>query len=1564
MSICEQKEAFKGLLDYANKNPAPVQNRTIKDDIKEAEILYSNAKFYYASNEFNGALVSYSCAAVLLNSIIRQLTDPLKTRANNILNCCLSAVQILQEKVKTSGGSTGQKDEEKKDWGKICTNLQPLVFSKGSSDCLFFSSVAGLRKEKELFRTSLIFPLSYPNLYPKASKGILIYGPPGTGKTYIVKAAVNELQKTDPNVGVLFFAPSPGDLKGKYVGETEKKIEEWFTCASRAACESQLECPGQKKFISLIFMDEFDAIAPDRNTDSTGLAANSVNTLLQMMDGIKSKENVAVVAATNFPWYLDSAILRRFDTQILIDLPKSGDITELLNIEMKKIIKFRDIKDPDAYCKSEKKKDSQDSSADKTQKNLNCTLECVEEVPIDLTTIAPYNQMIFDYYDTSNNSTATVAGIVHTLEEKHFSNSDVSRLIKAAATYTGQLCVKNNLFYSSRVLNDYTGDDKYISCITKLKNEKKAIQYSIDILNSYMNQGANQLPANFYQLDKPKIVKVMYGDESFINIKCFFYKDNELNLDDPLIKDIYIQFDMSNISVDNYKTQILNKRVFDAIITFDFSIKETEGAVDNETLLPVSSDLINAVFKPMYTVFQDAKNTYEEFEKANAAPARQITVGGGPEEAQRWAKKYKLDQNDIGELKNDKMFNLASNAPSFLSSSLQKILRQNLPIVTSQASKMITGFDLNNYIYYSDWLFKYAYNELYNLDKPVKNELPYNITTYLKSISNYDKTKIVGVNDVSNNMGNIVPFTINNTLTNEDVIFYLDIAANNFLLGFTQYYAFVPYLDIGDEFKNEKDMYIEIEVPLFVLLFKKYFDISKVKELYKSKTGKDLKEKAFNPSTDYTDVNQVLIQLYFNDVFNFYELCKIRGGPDPKTILKAYLNGFEKIGTPGFNVTGQQLASSSAQPTYTETATPGLLTKELLNLISKRIHDNYDYVRFGKIFVLNKADDGNGKYTQAITYPVEPVATVAPVVQQQGPAPTNAPVTGPASGPGPTNAPTAPATAPATAPTNAPGSGLGSSATAPAPVSKKADWVNQSGFLTGSAKNDKLGIVLNSSIMGNISFTDLNGNPLTPDFLHNNEAVDKFIFDNYKPQYNEIMQKNKSIGGGTAKNRNANSHNKTSKNKGKPAKKQKQSKRLLRGKKAKVEEEVLEEVVVQHGGEPIDDEQKALISFCLNTNKPNVVKKIINKKIYIKTKIDLDKFIEQKRNSLLLGLWTTFSTWTNDAKNYFMNKTPEQINAEKQTLSAKMINDLKIKNQYLPLIFKEISAFGFAEDKPDILNNANNANYTVKDDDDLDKQQITVRWITISESQIFGPMTSVITNLISSVTPDADTTVAGVGAVSTLVGLGAYVWSGITNTKFTAVLANLLGSSLDWVFVSGQLAIFSQAYLLGYSISEVYNIYNQDEVKPEYILKSYLLTSIFSTITDIRYIEVNSLNNTTASQLFLKNIKTDFIKVTDQMNILTKGLSTVINSSRNLLFENKAIGDQTAPYPIMLYENAIPEPKDMKSRLTNLNIPFTSFYYALSVVQSTYVKETGDMLTQYYNNKDKFMEDYKKKQKK
>ena len=243
-----------------------------------------------------------------------------------------------------SGGS----DEKGRDWESVCLQLEPIVFSESKGNCLFFKDVVGLESQKEQIRSSFIFPLLYPNLYPKVSKGLLLYGPPGTGKTFIVKSAVTELQLIAKNkIGVLYFAPSPGDLKGKYVGETEKNIEKYFECASRAACELDEACKGKKKHLAVIFMDEMDAIAPNRETDTTGLATNSVNTLLQMMDGINSKPNVSVIAATNYPWNLDAAIIRRFDTQIFIDVAKKSDLLKLLDKGIRDTLKPKTV---DMYC--------------------------------------------------------------------------------------------------------------------------------------------------------------------------------------------------------------------------------------------------------------------------------------------------------------------------------------------------------------------------------------------------------------------------------------------------------------------------------------------------------------------------------------------------------------------------------------------------------------------------------------------------------------------------------------------------------------------------------------------------------------------------------------------------------------------------------------------------------------------------------------------------------------------------------------------------------------------------------------------------------------------------------------------------------------------------------------------------------------------------------------------------------------------------------------------------------------------------------------------------------------
>jgi len=574
MNICDN-DTFTNLEAYAANilNADPV----LSTNILQAKTLYENAKFYYQAAELQGSLVSYSCAAILLDSIRRSIehniqlnggpppgnqqlaassdsSPPLAAASSNgsngdiyqecvnILSCCLNAVEELQQKVRSSGGSSGgnKDDEEVKDWDKICVKNQPLTFNKGSSDCLFFSDVIGLEREKKMVEASLIYPLVYPNLYPKASKGILIYGPPGTGKTYMVKAAVNQLQIKEPGVGVLFFAPSPGDLKGKYVGETEKRIEEAFTCASRAACKYETEsCVAtKKKFISILFMDEMDAIGPNRDRDTTGLAANSVNTLLQMMDGIKSFPNVAVVAATNYPWNLDDAILRRFDTQILIDIPTENDIFSLLKFEMKSYITLKADKTGYSYCEEQKKKSSSGKKGNEQTKTI-CQIECEKRIVKDLYLEAPYNKLYIDFFEDIKKKNGIMAQIAADIASKGFSNSDVNRLMKAAATNAGELAVKSNLFYSTNLINDFKSE-KYISSLTKIRDERVGILQSLKIMMSFYDN--QSLGNNFYQAEKPNYAYIIDEDGWIaFNTKCILYK-SEYMIDDPLIENTYIPF--------------------------------------------------------------------------------------------------------------------------------------------------------------------------------------------------------------------------------------------------------------------------------------------------------------------------------------------------------------------------------------------------------------------------------------------------------------------------------------------------------------------------------------------------------------------------------------------------------------------------------------------------------------------------------------------------------------------------------------------------------------------------------------------------------------------------------------------------------------------------------------------------------------------------------------------------------------------------------------------------------------------------------------------------------------
>lgn len=213
-------------------------------------------------------------------------------------------------------------------------------FVKGSKECAdaWFNMIIGQQQTKDDIRQGFLYPLLYPSLYPSRSRSLLLYGPPGTGKTLIAKAIANELSvESGGRVRLLLFAPRPAEMLSKFVGETQKQIKDLFRYASEWATQEQQRCGGADQVLSVIFLDEVEAIAGDRASDKTGFISSTLNPLLQEMDGVDSADNVVVIAATNYPWQLDAAFLRRFTTRVLVDLPKKDDIEKYIESKVSRM---------------------------------------------------------------------------------------------------------------------------------------------------------------------------------------------------------------------------------------------------------------------------------------------------------------------------------------------------------------------------------------------------------------------------------------------------------------------------------------------------------------------------------------------------------------------------------------------------------------------------------------------------------------------------------------------------------------------------------------------------------------------------------------------------------------------------------------------------------------------------------------------------------------------------------------------------------------------------------------------------------------------------------------------------------------------------------------------------------------------------------------------------------------------------------------------------------------------------------------------------------------------------
>jgi SpoVK/Ycf46/Vps4 family AAA+-type ATPase len=308
---------------------------------------YCKGKEYYARNEIEGALINFLLALNTFDILkklhvpgtaskdLKDLTlkCPLTENIDTAIDTLTRYISPLQDQLKRLKSTRGTADEDDNDCSTVANYIRK------ADDMITFDDISGQETTKSQLKSCLLYPLLYTRLFPQLSKGILLYGAPGTGKTMFAKAFVTELEMTakeaKEDISIILYTPTGADLKGKYVGETEKNISKYFECAATRATECQT-AKKSGRAISVIFMDEIEAIAGNRDDDSTGMMTNSVNTLLQKMDGVNSYANVIVMAATNYPWKLDEAVLRRFDTKIHVTLPEVEDIILLLKTEIVK----------------------------------------------------------------------------------------------------------------------------------------------------------------------------------------------------------------------------------------------------------------------------------------------------------------------------------------------------------------------------------------------------------------------------------------------------------------------------------------------------------------------------------------------------------------------------------------------------------------------------------------------------------------------------------------------------------------------------------------------------------------------------------------------------------------------------------------------------------------------------------------------------------------------------------------------------------------------------------------------------------------------------------------------------------------------------------------------------------------------------------------------------------------------------------------------------------------------------------------------------------------------------
>jgi len=220
-----------------------------------------------------------------------------------------------QERIKALQGAVSPADVrmelEKDAEGERTTeggksSYEELIISEKPN--VSWQEVVGLDIAKKAIKEAIVYPVQRPDLFPLGwPRGILLFGPPGCGKTLIAAAVATELDAT-------FYSIDAASIMSKWLGEAEQNVAKLFGSARKSANDGKP---------AIVFVDELDSLM-GQHQNEVGGEIRVRNQFLKEMDGIVDKGknlHVYVIGATNKPWDLDWAFIRRFQKRILVPLP-------------------------------------------------------------------------------------------------------------------------------------------------------------------------------------------------------------------------------------------------------------------------------------------------------------------------------------------------------------------------------------------------------------------------------------------------------------------------------------------------------------------------------------------------------------------------------------------------------------------------------------------------------------------------------------------------------------------------------------------------------------------------------------------------------------------------------------------------------------------------------------------------------------------------------------------------------------------------------------------------------------------------------------------------------------------------------------------------------------------------------------------------------------------------------------------------------------------------------------------------------------------------------------------